>query len=506
MITKTLFVKGWKCLKRLFLDVRQPELAEPLSEDAKAVIAEGVEVGKLAYWYFDDVVDVTKKFDGTERPDIVSMDRLTQEEIMKGTPVIAEATFIVDDMTCSVDFLRKHGAGVDIIEVKSGAKLKPHYLADVAYQRYVLEEAGVKVMNVYIMHPNRDYVRGKDLDVKAYFTMEDVTKDSEAEYRKVPAMVDAVRKVLAAAAEPGIDLNVNCRRDSETCPFWKYCTQALVSPNVFDLRLMQMKTKLSLYAAGKIGYADLESEDRIAYGKTPSAGFQRRQIDTALYHPEDTYVDQAAIRAFLRQLKGPLYFLDFETMNPAIPPYENSRPYDQIPFQYSLHIVRYEGAPLEHREFLAESGPDPRPEVARRLCEDIPMDVVVIAYDAKFERSRLTELADLFSEYRNHLLNIRDNVIDLEDPFKDCSYYRLGQGGSTSIKRVLPSIFPGDPDLDYKALEGVHNGAEARIIFPRIQYMKPEEARKTREDLLKYCCLDTLAMVRIWEELVRVAA
>ena len=192
-------------------------------------------------------------------------------------------------------------------------------------------------------------------------------------------------------------------------------------------------------------------------------------------------------------------------MNPAIPPYENSRPYDQIPFQYSLHIVR-KGAPLEHREFLAESGPDPRPEVARRLCEDIPTDVTVIAYDAKFERCRLKELADLFPEYSSHLMKIHKNVIDLEDPFKDCSYYRFEQGGSTSIKHVLPSIFPGDPDLDYKALDGVHNGAEARIVFPRIQYMEPEEARKTRENLLKYCCLDTLAMVRIWEELVRVAA
>ena len=144
--------------------------------------------------------------------------------------------------------------------------------------------------------------------------------------------------------------------------------------------------------------------------------------------------------------------------------------------------------------------------MARRLCEDIPANVTVIAYDAKFERCRLKELADLFPEYRDHLMKIHDNVIDLEDPFKDCSYYRFEQGGSTSIKHVLPSIFPGDPDLDYTALDGVHNGAEARIVFPRIQYMEPEEARKTRENLLKYCCLDTLAMVRIWEELVRVAA
>ena len=192
-------------------------------------------------------------------------------------------------------------------------------------------------------------------------------------------------------------------------------------------------------------------------------------------------------------------------MMPAVPFCVGTHPFAQIPFQYSLHYIEEEGGELKHREFLAESGTDPRREIAEALCRDIPADACVMAFNKRFECSRLKELADTFPDLAAHLRAIEGNIIDLLDPFQKGWYYKKEIGGSFSIKSVLPAICPDDPDLDYHELEGVHNGTEAMSIFPQIQYMEPEEAEKARKNLLAYCRLDTLAMVKVWEELKRAA-
>ena len=215
-------------------------------------------------------------------------------------------------------------------------------------------------------------------------------------------------------------------------------------------------------------------------------------------------IDREGIRKFLKTLDYPIYFLDFETMQLAIPQFPGTKPYQQIPFQYSLHYIEEQGGQLKHKEFLAESGEDPRRAIAESLCRDIPMDTCVTAYNKGFECGRLRELAELYPDLAPHLLNIRDNIRDLLTPFQSGFYYNRAMGGSFSIKSVLPAIFPDDPSLDYHNLEGVHNGGEAMALFPRIQDLPPEEQAAARKSLLEYCKLDTYAMVKVWEELVRV--
>ena len=230
-----------------------------------------------------------------------------------------------------------------------------------------------------------------------------------------------------------------------------------------------------------------------------------RQVEYAL-EDKGTYVDRKGIAEFLSMLSYPLFFLDFETMQPAVPRYAMSKPYAQIPFQYSLHYIEEKGSPLLHREFLAESGPDPRRPLAEKLCDDIPPDVCVLAYNKSFECNRLKELAELFPDLAEHLLSIENNILDLLTPFRNGYYYNRAMGGSFSIKSVLPAMFPEDPELDYKNLEGVHNGSEAMEVFPLIKDMDEREREETRRNLLRYCALDTYAMVRIWEKLEEVAA
>ena len=176
----------------------------------------------------------------------------------------------------------------------------------------------------------------------------------------------------------------------------------------------------------------------------------------------------------------------------------------QIPFQYSLHI-EYEDGTLEHREFLAEAGTDPRRAVAESLCNDIPDNVCLLAYNMGFEKRVLKNLAKQFPDLSAHLMNIRKNLKDLAEPFQQKWYYTRGFGGKYTIKRVLPTLFPDDPELDYHNLEGVHHGGEASAAFATMASHTPEEIEVIRKNLLKYCGLDTYAMVKILQKLREVS-
>ena len=233
----------------------------------------------------------------------------------------------------------------------------------------------------------------------------------------------------------------------------------------------------------------------------PLSDMQQLQVECTLAGTE--HIEPEGIRSFLDGLSYPLYFLDFETFQPIIPPFDHVKPYQQVTFQYSLHIIEREGGNLIHEEFLAPSdGSDPRRALAERLCQDIPMNVCSLAYNKAFECTRIKELASLYPDLSAHLLNIADNIVDLITPFRARHYYVPAMGGSFSIKSVLPALFPDDPSLDYHNLdERVQNGGDAMTIFPQIQHMDPDEAAATREALLRYCELDTLAMVKVWQKL-----
>jgi hypothetical protein len=227
---------------------------------------------------------------------------------------------------------------------------------------------------------------------------------------------------------------------------------------------------------------------------------QKQQV-TAEVQQSPPQIDKQGLRAFLSELHYPLYFLDFETINPAIPPWDNTWPYQQIPFQYSLHVQDSPGAQAQHFEFLGQEGTDPRRALAESLCENIPTDVCVISYWMSFEQSRLRELAELFLDLSAHLMSIHDNMLDLIVPFKKRLYYDRKQQGSNSIKDVLPALFPDDPELSYNALASVSHGTQAAETYLALPLMSEDERTRGRAALLAYCQLDTYAMVRILDKL-----
>ena len=510
-LSKSRYTLFSQCPKALWLRVYKPEEAE-VDDALQARFEKGNEVGDLAMELFGDFKEVTVKNED-ESLDIAKMIELTQQYMEEGVENICEASFNYEGNYCAVDILRKTQGGWAIYEVKSTSfpmfkekktKLEK-YAPDIAYQKWVLEQCGINVTGTYLVCLNSDYVRDGDLDIQQLFITKDMKELVEKEYVKVPTTVSKAMKVINDETEPNIDLSRHCDKPY-LCAFFRYCKEqhGVPTPSVFDVYggafgckkedSFYITRKLELYKAGKMSYEDIKDE--------PMGHIQRMQVERM------EYINKEGIRKFLDTLSYPLYFLDYETMQDAIPQFSGAKVYQQITFQYSLHIKRRESAPYEHREFLAKSdGNDPRHELAEQLCRDIPKDVCTLAYNKKFEVSRTEELAALYPDLADHLQNIARNIKDLLDPFQAGYYYLPAMGGSFSIKSVLPALFPDEPTLNYHNLdERCQNGGDAMTIFPRIQSMEPKEAAASREALLRYCELDTWAMVKVWEKLKEVVA
>lgn len=494
-LSKSKYCGLWQCPKIAWLRKYKPE-EQYVDETVLERMRTGNEVGDLAMGLFGEYVDVTA-YDG-DRIDIKKMLENTRVEMDRGTQIICEASFDYNGLYCAVDILKRTENGWAIYEVKSSTHdEKRVYAADVAYQKYVLEHCGINVTDTYLVVINNEYVFNGELDIHELFQITNVAEAVAIESKNIEGNLLIAERLLSCPDEPEIGLSVSCN-DPYKCAFWKYCSRDLPKPSVFDIYRMPFKNKIEYYRKGITAYDQLINDPKLTNEK------QLRQIEYALAD-KGTYIEKDNIRDFLNTLSYPLYFLDFETMQPVIPQYVGTKPYTQIPFQYSLHYIESKGGELKHKEFLAESGTDPRRALAEQLCADIPTDVCVTAYNKAFECTRIKELAEAFPDLADHLRAIRDNIKDLLDPFQSGYYYNRAMGGSFSIKSVLPAIFPNDPELDYHNLEGVHNGGEAMTIFPKIQFMEPEEAAQARHNLLKYCELDTYAMVKVWEELERVA-
>ena len=493
-ISKSKYVLYRQCPKALWLKVYRPEL-DVMNAQKEQIFINGREVGDLAMGLFGDYTDMTA-YTPDGKLDLGTMIAKTKECLDKNVDVICEASFSFDSNYCAVDILMKEKEGYAIYEVKSSTDGdKGVYIQDVAYQKWLLTKCGVNVTGTYLVCVNSQYVLEDKLDIQEYFTINDISEGVAKEIVRVENDVKSINHLLQDKCEPEKRLDVCCHQPYD-CAFWKYCSRELPKPSVFDLYRMPFSKKIEYYNEGKLSFDDLNV----------SALSDKQQTQVQCTLKSNSVIDKQGIRDFLSTLSYPLYFLDFETEQPARPKYRGTKPYQQIPFQYSLHIIEYDGGPLIHKEFLGDSITDPRRALAEQLCKDIPMNVCVLAYNKAFECSRLKEMAAAFPNLSIHLLNIMDNIKDLLDPFRSGCYYLPEMGGSFSIKVVLPALFPDDPELDYHNLPGdVHNGGEAMTIYPKIAKMTVAEQTRARYSLLEYCKLDTYAMVKLWEKLIQVS-
>jgi len=478
-LSKSLFIRGLQCHKSLYLHKYHPELRDEISEEQEALFQTGFEVGKYARRLFPGGVEIP--YDETSYD---SQIQKTQDEIRNGTKTIYEAAFSYDNIFVKVDVLHKDHEGWKIFEVKSSTEIVPIYLDDAAVQYYVLNGAGLPVSKVFLAHINNQYVRDGEIDPRGLFTVNDIT-DSVKQKQPFIAENIARQKEMLENDMPDIDIGEHCEKP-HGCDFQGHCWQHIPRDSVFDLRRKGIN-KFDLYRQGIIEMKDIPLDRLNRY--------QRLQVEAFLNKADK--IDKDAIKTFLDSLIYPLCFLDFETFCTAIPLFDGIRPYRQVPFQYSLHIQDSEGAELKHFEYLAEPRKDPRRELLTKLIDTIPEQSSIIAY-TDFETDRLRELSAWFPEYIDRIERLIRNIRDISLPFDKMDYYHWKMNGSYSIKAVLPVLVP---EMGYDNL-AIHDGGIAMNAYFAInQSNDQKEIEGIRSDLLEYCKLDTLAMVKILEKL-----
>ena len=489
-LSKSLYIRGLQCEKSLWLKKKKPEVLQAPDDGAQAVFDTGTSVGELA----------CELFGGGERieytGDFSSQIAKTKELIEHGAKVIYEATFCFDGILVMVDILRIGKDELIINEVKSSTSVKDVYIDDASIQYYVLSSLGYKVSAVNIIHIDNSYVRGEKLELEKFFHTEDVTEQVKQKQADIPQILSKFDEILSKDVEPEIDIGVQCS-NPYPCDAWEYCwreQRGIPEYSIFDISGLRSKKKFELYKIGIVKFEDIKELDKFNAS-------QQIQIRSEL--SGEQIIDKEAIKEFLETLNYPLYHLDFETFQQAVPEFVGLSPYEQIPFQFSIHKDDGKGN-LEHFEFLAEVGADPRYELALNLIKFIPQDACVLAYNMSFEKRVIRRLAEIYPQISNELMAIHSNIKDLMAPFVSKSYYHPKMRGSYSIKYVLPALVP-EFESAYKDLNLIHHGGEAMQAYEAMAYMPADEREAYKKALLAYCKLDTLAMVKVLEKLREVA-
>jgi predicted RecB family nuclease len=481
-ISKSKYMAGVQCLKRLYWQVHEPELGRVPDAAAVAIIEQGREVGKLARLLFAGGVEVRS---GDPEQAI----RITRELIANPeVSAIFEAAFENGGVFVRVDILNRRRDGRwRLIEVKSTADLKEQHLDDVAIQYRVVSRSGLDLASACLAHVNRNYVcTGGDIDVWRFFRIKSLTQRVERLLPKLTFQLRSELRVLAMPNPPDIPVGPHCTNPI-TCEFFDRCNSPLPNDHIGYLPRLHASAAEELEEMGVESILDIPDDFHLS---------ERQRIACTSVQTGEPWFS-AELGKELESLKYPLYFADFESVNPAIPRFSGMRPFDQLPIQWSVHVQRQPDAELEHYEFLATNSGDPRRDFINSLCDALGETGSIVVY-AAFESQRLSELAAWLPEFAERIKTIQGRLWDLLPVVRN-HVYHPAFAGSYSLKAVLPALVP---EMSYDGM-AVANGQDAGLAWESLVRgrLDQSERERTRRALLDYCVQDTLALVRLLERL-----
>jgi predicted RecB family nuclease len=475
-------------LKRLYLQVHQPELATQPDAAAESIIEQGREVGMLARRLFAGGVEVDCSR-GLGEAIRATRDLVANCEV----PAIFEAVFEHQNVLVKVDILHRRRDGRwRLIEVKSTTGVRDHHLEDVAIQYRVISRSGLDLATTCLGHVNRNYIYpGGEIDPRQFFRIRNLTRRVQRLQPKLTLQLRSEFTILSMPETPDIAPGRHCT-DPVTCEFFDRCNPPRPNDHIGFLPRLHASAMEELDAMGVDLIKDIPDDFELSE-------IQRRAADCvkmkkAWFSPE--------LRDVLGGLVYPLYFADFETVNRAIPPFAGMRPYDHLPFQWSVHVQRQPGGEPEHYEFLATDSNDPRREFITSLCAALENSGSIVVYSG-FESQRLSELASWSPEFAEGIKTIQDRLFDLLPVVREHTYHPAF-AGSYSIKSVLPAIVP---EMTYDGME-VANGQDAGLAWEGLlrESLARDEHDRISKALLHYCQQDTLALVEIVERLRSISA
>ena len=477
-ISKSQYVKGNQCPKALWFSLNRKDLTPPVDVAKQAIFDAGNEVGEWAKKYFPSGVEVTASYYKAQE----GVDT-TKAFVAAGHEAIFEATAIHPDGTYSrIDILRKvPGTDTwDMIEVKGSTGVKDYHLDDMSFQYRVFTGAGYRINQCFMMLIDNTYVRDGAVNPKKLFKLVDITALVWAKQPEVEAVAPELIKVSEGKDEPEVKIGARCFKPFE-CDYIHHCWKGVPDYSIYNV-FADKKADEIVESLGSYEVKSLPAE------MIPTG---RKGKDVNSHISGDVYVEPDNIRRFLEGLQYPLYYLDYETIASGIPIFDGTRPFQTIPFQFSLHIEETPGAELQHHEFLHKKQSDPRTafiEALVRLCGSAGS---IITYNQAFEEGVNKGLMDSFPKQASALGAINARMVDLLVPFKSRWLYHPDQHSSASIKKVLPAF----TDLSYDGM-AIGNGQDASQQYLDFMQGKlaPDEVEGLWQGLIAYCGLDTFAM------------
>jgi hypothetical protein len=497
-ISKTTFLQFQICPKDTWLRLHKPELVEmfALTEFEKHLFEQGNEVEEQARRLFTNGAIVTATGD----------EALEQtRSLMKGnSQAIFQATFLADGFFIKCDVLKRGAAphSWDVFEIKGtnskkeGSEDRDH-ISDLTFQKHVLQLAGVTVGRTFIVHLNKEYIRMGALEIQALFIIDDISEQVSELAAGLLEEMHAAREYLNQASEPNVGCDCHLSGRSRHCQTFAYSHPEIPEYSVHDIvRIGQSKKKIEYFMNERI-YILNDVPDDYKLGDA-----QKLQVQA--HKKKKPIIRQEAIEQVLAAYQYPLYFLDYETYAPAIPAFDTYSPYQRIPFQFSLHILREQGGEPEHIEFLHLDRSDPTAAVAELLERHIEPKGSVVVWFASFERGVNEEIGKRRSAYANQMQRINSQVVDLRDVFSKQHYVHPAFQGSTSIKAVMPVLVP---ELSYEGLAIKEGTMASEQWWKMTDHETPASGRDEIAKALRvYCGLDSYAMFAIWRKLNRVIA
>jgi hypothetical protein len=477
-----------QCPKRLWLELHRPELRD--DSGSQAAFASGNSVGEVARKVFapsGQGINID--------PNLIGWDTAAEQTdalLQSGDWIVFEALLRIPGALALADVMRPDSINGELkwelIEVKGSASLKNYHRDDVAIQTFIADQAGIPLSKSCLAHIDKSFVYQGGENYTGLFQVVDLTEEARNRSHEVASWLAETQQIAAMKKAPEIAVGPQCAQPY-LCSFCSHCHADIPKNPPDPFRMLPGLRSSRRNAWSQAGIDSLES--------TPDRELSGKQTLVKVAHlTGETFFDAVGARQQI-EAHGPTpYFLDFETVMFAVPTWIGTRPYQNVPFQYSVHHLNA-GGTLEHREFLELDGRDPR----RRLCEQLIQDCgelgPIFVFRASFERMVIMGLAESFPELAPDLTKILDRIVDLH-PIAKNSYYHPSQNGKWSLKAIAPAIAP---DISYTTLEGVQNGMEAgpaylEAISPGTT---PDRKETLRQQMLAYCKLDTLATVRIWE-------
>jgi len=480
ILTKSNYLSGLECPKYLWMIFNQPEKKRKITLAEEYKMKEGQIVGEFAKKMFPDGVNIPVE-DHSETL------RKTKE-FLKKKKVLFEAGFQANNCFSRADILVPVGDGWDLVEVKSSKRVKDINIHDVAFQKYLIESRGVKIRKCFLMHLSNEYVRKGDLKVEKLYVKEDITSEVDSILEETKKKIANMFKIISLKEAPkaGVFLPKVIKEGVHNC--CKDGCLDLPENHVFYLYRGRKLTS-ELFERGIKHIKDIPEDCKLT---------DRQKIQRDCEIEGKTHINKEKLREFLGTLQHPIYYLDFETFTTAIPMFDGLKPYSQVPFQFSLHVVRKEGEKPEHFEYLYDGNNDPRKEFLLELQKVLGDEGRIVVYNKSFEIGRLKELAEYFPKQKKWVDSVVKRIVDLLVPFREFSYYNPEQQGSASIKTVFPAV----TGKSYEGME-IREGLTASVEFFKTTYEEcvEKERQKIRKSLLDYCELDTLAQVMIVEKL-----